>query len=85
MPGKAPVDAVGGTQSGGPWPEGVTEIVEGDSYKRPVVLDDGSVQDLTVTITQVVRHGFRENPEEDGYSVSFTYTDPTLEQNGGTL
>lgn len=82
MPGKAPVDAVGGTQADGPWPKDVEEIVEGNSYRRPVELADGTIQEVQVTVTQVVRHGLRADPDEDGYSVSYTYDDPTQ---GGTL
>lgn len=74
---KAPVDAVGGTQEGGPWPDGVDEIVEGNSYRRPVQLADGTTQELQVTVTKVIRHGFREDSEADGYSVSYQFDDPT--------
>lgn len=77
MPGKAPVDAVGGTQEKGPWPADVEEIVEGNTYRRPVQLADGSVQELDVTVTGIVRHGLRADPDEDGYSVAIAYDDPT--------
>lgn len=77
-PNKAPVNAVGGTQSDGPWPSEVDEIVEGNSYTRSVRLSDGSVQDIQVTVTRIVRHGIREDSDEDGYSVAYQFTDPTL-------
>lgn len=77
-PNKAPVDAVGGPQEQGPWPADVDEIVEGNSYRRPVQLADGSVQELEVTVTRVERFGLREDAKEDGYSVAYTYDDPTL-------
>lgn len=78
MPGKAPVEKVGGTQADGPWPEGVSEVVEGEQYDRPVELADGSVQTLTVTVTEV-----RQIGDTDGYVVTYEHDDPTAD--GGVL
>lgn len=81
MPGKAPVEAVGGSRDNGPWPKDVDEIVQGETYKRRVELDDGSVQEVQVTVTEVV-----EIPGEAGgagYAVTFQYDDPTTD--GGAL
>lgn len=77
MPVKAPVDAVGGTQSDGPWPDHVDEVGEGEQYDRPVRLDDGSVQTVTVTVTNVQQLTDEQGNPTDGYAVSFEYDDPT--------
>lgn len=73
MPGKAPVDAVGGTRDHGPWPEGVEEIVEGEQYDRPVQLDDGTVEVRTVTVTKVEQIVRADGSETDGYVVSMQH------------
>lgn len=78
MPGKAPVDAVGGTQDRGPWPDGVEEIVEGEQYDRPVELSDGSTQTVTVTVTRVDQIVREDGTETDGYAVAYQFDDPTL-------
>lgn len=51
MPGKVPVEKVGGTQDTGPWPSHVDEIVEGEQYDRPVHFD-GEDRTVTVTVTE---------------------------------
>lgn len=112
MPGKVPVDTVGGPQEEGPWPEKVDEIVEGETYSRPVEVytaiecsEDGQtfntmqdaidhcdanhggdhslldvetgVEQRDATVARIHRHGLREDPEEDGYSVVLHYdSDP---------
>lgn len=73
MPGKAPVDRVGGTQSDGPWPDHVDEIVEGEQYEREVVLEDGTRATRTVTITRVQQIRRDDGTPTDGYVVSFTH------------
>lgn len=78
MPTKAPVDAVGGTQSEGVWPEAVSEIAEGEAYNRPVTLEDGSTQELTVTVTNIQTIVRADGTETDGYAVSYQYDDPTI-------
>ncbi len=82
MPGKAPVEHVGGTQSNGPWPDGVEEIVEGGSYQRPVELADGSTQTVTVTVTRVEQIVRDDGTPTDGYVVAYQFDDPTV---GGTV
>lgn len=77
MAGQAPVEHVGGTQSDGPWPDGVEEIVEGNSYDRNVMLEDGTKQTVTVTVTRVEQIVRADGTETDGYVVSFSYDDPT--------
>lgn len=73
MPGKAPVDAVGGNRERGPWPKDVDEIVEGKQYDRPVQLDDGTVEVRTVTVKKVEQIVRPDGTETDGYIVSFTH------------
>lgn len=81
-PGKAPVDAVGGTQSKGPWPEDVEEIVEGDTHERPVELSDGTVQTLPVTVKRVEQVVRADGTETDGYVVAIEFDDPTVDGGG---
>lgn len=84
MPGRAPVDAVGGTQDDGPWPEGISEIVEGETYNRPVEVAPGDVRDLDVTVVEIVETVDDYGNHDGGYAVAIQYDDPTTE-NGGTL
>lgn len=78
----APVDQVGGTQNRGPWSKDLEDIAVDDRLTRPVGLDDGSVQDVEVTITDIQQILRDDGTETDGYAVSYQFDDPT---NGGTL
>lgn len=81
---KAPVDAVGGTQDQGPWPESIDEIVAGEQYDRLVKLDDGSTTTVPVTVTEVRQIRLPDGTPTDGYTVTIQYDDPTTD-GGGTL
>lgn len=74
MPGNAPVDAVGGAQTEGPWPEGVEEIVEGEAYRREVVNENGDVVEREVTVTKVEQIVRPDGTETDGYIVAFQHS-----------
>lgn len=52
MTRKAPVEKVGGTQTNGPWPDEVDEIIEGKAYRRPVQVDN-QVVEREVTVTTI--------------------------------
>lgn len=78
MPDKAPVDAVGRTQKEGPWPDDVTEIVEGKAYKRPVTLSDGSTQELTVDVTGVNDILADDGTPTGSYAVTYQFDNPTI-------
>lgn len=82
MPGKAPVEAVGGTVDTGPWPSEVDEIVEGNTYDRVIRLGDGSVTTAPVTVTRVENIVRKDGTATDGYVVAFSFDDPSL--GGGT-
>lgn len=79
---RVPVSAVGGTQDNGPWPSDVEEIAAGEAYNRPVRLSDGSVQELTVTVTEINEILDEAGDPTGGYVVAFQYDDPTT---GGGL
>jgi hypothetical protein len=68
-----PVEDVGGTQSGGRWPVDKDEISVGDTVTRPVRLDDGTEEDLEVTITGITQIVRDDGTETDGYSIAFTH------------
>jgi hypothetical protein len=74
---KAPVDAVGGTQEAGPWPEHVDAIEEGGQYDREVELPDGSTEVRTVTVHEVNKLTPDRPDEEAGYAVRWTYDNTT--------
>lgn len=71
MPGKAPVDKVGGSQENGPWPAEVEEIIEDKAYRRPVTVSDGSIREVEVLVTNI-----REVPD-GGRAVAYQFDDPT--------
>lgn len=78
----APTEQAGGTKSRGVWPEGVEELRTGDTHTRPVELSDGTVQELEVTVTQILEMLDEDGNPNGGYAVSYQYDDPTA---GGTL
>lgn len=77
MPGKAPVDSVGGPQDEGPWPADIEEIAQDDRLKRPVELSDGSTQEVEVVVTNVQQIVRGDGTPTDGYAVAYQYSDPT--------
>lgn len=77
MPGKAPVERVGGTQESGPWPEAVEEIVAGKAYRRPVTLSDGTTQEVQVDVTGVGDILADDGTPTGGATVTYQFEDPT--------
>lgn len=82
MPGKAPVNDVGGRQDSGPWPSDVEEIVEGKAYRRPVRLADGTTQEVQATVTSIQQVTDSAGDPTTGYAVSYVYDDPTTDGDG---
>lgn len=71
MTEKAPVGDVGGPQESGPWPKNAKEIGVGNKYQRPVELEDGTVQEVVVNVTNITDLG------GGGYVVEHHFDDPT--------
>lgn len=69
----APVDAVGGPQDRGPWPDSIEEIAVDDRLTRPVTLEDGTTEDREVVVKdlhQIVRD---DGSETDGFAVTYQH------------
>lgn len=76
MPGKAPVDKIGGTQAQGPWPEDVEEVAVDERLKRPVNLGNDRVEELEVLVQDIVEL------ERGGHAVSYQFDNPNSDGGG---
>lgn len=74
----APVDDVGGTQDVGPWPDSIEEIAVDDRLQRPVTLEDGTVEEREVVVTDLQQMIRDDGTETDGYTVAYQVSDPTI-------